>query len=185
MEKQDILKFRKLCEILIKGGTYTANKIVIEAGINWPTYKKILEWDIKDIKISASNLGRVQDFIKKHLNDLDYDGITPDVDIDIELGKQIIAASDKQNFDKIFKEMDKISERHDKRSQPEDPGPPKEKSLLPDRKDISFTGMDKLPNDQLTTVFLRVWLEMSARGLLAPVLKESGYSGKLVKEIII
>ncbi len=70
--KDDILKFRKLCEVLKKEKNYTGNKIVIESGLTWPTFQKLTKAPIDEIKIQASILAVIQDFIKKHIDDLNY-----------------------------------------------------------------------------------------------------------------
>lgn len=70
--KEDVLRFRKLCDILIKKG-YNKNKIVLESKLTWPTFQKILVEPIEEIHITASVLGIVQNFIKKHIDDLNYE----------------------------------------------------------------------------------------------------------------
>jgi hypothetical protein len=76
--KEDILKFRKLCYILIKDRGYTKDKITIEATLAWPTFQKILVTPIDELHIHSSNLGKVQDFIKKHIDAFTYEGIKSD-----------------------------------------------------------------------------------------------------------
>lgn len=75
--KDDILKFRKLCDVLIKEKDYNVNRIVIESGITWPTMKKLRETDINEIRIKASVLGQVQNYIHKHCEVLRMTGIHP------------------------------------------------------------------------------------------------------------
>lgn len=73
--KDDILKFRKLCDVLIKEKDYTVNKICIESGITWPTMKKLREEDIKEIKIRSSVLGQIQNYIRIHCDTIRFAGI--------------------------------------------------------------------------------------------------------------
>lgn len=78
--KEDILKFRKLCNILINEKEMTVNKICIESGITWPTMKKLREDDINDIHIMSSVLGQVQNYLHKHCDTIRLAGIIVDPD---------------------------------------------------------------------------------------------------------
>lgn len=91
--KEDVLKFRKLCDILINEKEMTVNKIVIESGITWPTIKTLREEDIDNIHIKSSILGRIQDYLKKHCEDMNYAGIKSETFVEKtekELGEQFI-----------------------------------------------------------------------------------------------
>ncbi len=75
---EDILKFRKLCEILKTEKKYSNKKLYLELGVSDPTLAKLLKEDLNTIKPRASVLALVQDFIKKHIDDINYAGIKPD-----------------------------------------------------------------------------------------------------------
>lgn len=77
--KDDILKFRKTCDVLIADKGYNKNKISIESKLTWPTLKKVLEDPVDEIKIMPSILGIIQDFNKKHIDDVRYAGIQSDI----------------------------------------------------------------------------------------------------------
>jgi hypothetical protein len=115
--KEDIEKFRKLCDILIREKDYTVNKISIESKISWPTMKKIRETqNIDDIKIHASVLGLIQDFQKKHCEDTNYAGIKPDPETVEKIrrnqadcreeNKSLQPQKTKEKLDNIQSEMD-------------------------------------------------------------------------------
>jgi len=74
--KDDILKFRSVCEILRKEKQYTNKQFCQELGISEPTLTKLLKDDINEIKPRASVLGIVQDFNKNHRSDVNYAGVT-------------------------------------------------------------------------------------------------------------
>lgn len=63
--KEDVLKFRKLCDILVKEYNMSVNQISIDSGITWPTMKKLREEDINTIGIKASILGQIQNYLHK------------------------------------------------------------------------------------------------------------------------
>lgn len=117
--KDDILKFRKTCNVLIADKGYNKNKISIESKLNWPTLKKVLEDPIDKIKIAASNLGLIQDFNKKHLDDVSYAGIVSwpvevkGSDISSALGREIkrrkIASSQAPRNDAAEKRKNRTS----------------------------------------------------------------------------
>jgi hypothetical protein len=74
--KDDILKFRKICGILLK--TESRKVICLDMGVSDPTLTKLLDSDLDDeFKIRASMLGMVQNFNKKHREILNYAGIEP------------------------------------------------------------------------------------------------------------
>jgi hypothetical protein len=75
--KDDILKFRKCVDVLKKEKGFSNVKICSEMGISDPTLKKLMETDIAELKPRASVLALVQDFNKKHCNDLNYADIKP------------------------------------------------------------------------------------------------------------
>jgi hypothetical protein len=75
--KDTIRKFRKVTGILIEEKGYTGTKIYKEMNISEPTLAKLLKEDIEEIKIKASVLAAVQDFNKRHIEDLNYAGIDP------------------------------------------------------------------------------------------------------------
>ena len=75
--KEDVIKFRKTCDILIKNKGYNKNRIVTESGISWPTFQKILVTPIDELHIQASVLGLVQDFNRKHCEDFNYANADP------------------------------------------------------------------------------------------------------------
>lgn len=73
--KDDILRFRKVCDVLMKEQKYTQSKLCAEMGVSEPTIMKLLKGDLAEFKIRASVLGVVQDFCEKHCDDLKYAGI--------------------------------------------------------------------------------------------------------------
>jgi len=73
--KEDILKFRKVVDILKSEKGYKLPQLVKEIGVSEPTFFKLINTDINELKIQASVLGLVQDFNKKHLDDIRYVGI--------------------------------------------------------------------------------------------------------------
>jgi len=75
---EDFLKFRKLCEVLKTEKGWAQKKFLLELDISQPTFNKLLKADIETIKFHASILGIIQDFIRKHIDDLNYAGIRPD-----------------------------------------------------------------------------------------------------------
>lgn len=76
--KEDLLKFRKCCEILKTEKDYTNGKLCKELGISEPTLFKLMTMDINEAKgLRDSTLGIIQDFLKKHCNDVNYAGIKP------------------------------------------------------------------------------------------------------------
>lgn len=76
--KEDLLKFRKCCEILKTEKDYTNGNLCKELGISEPTLFKLMTMDINEAKgLRASTLGIIQDFLKKHCNDVNYAGIKP------------------------------------------------------------------------------------------------------------
>jgi hypothetical protein len=113
--KEDILKFRKCVDILIKEKGYNKNKISIESKINWPTMKKLLEEDINVVHVKASNLGLVQDFLHKHCDDMNNAGIKSE---NIP-GELIDKYSDKKNENK-FKTWTEEQEEKQREQFPKD-----------------------------------------------------------------
>jgi len=75
---EDVLKFRKLCGVLKSEKKYSVKQIIAETGLSEPTVSKLLKDNPAELKIRPSVLGTVQDFIKKHISDLNYAGIRPD-----------------------------------------------------------------------------------------------------------
>jgi len=75
---EDFLKFHKLCEVLKTEKGWAQKKFLLELDISQPTFNKLLKADIETIKFQASILGIIQDFIRKHIGDLNYAGIRPD-----------------------------------------------------------------------------------------------------------
>ena len=73
--KEDILKFRKVCDILKQDKGYKLPQLIKELGVSEPTFYKLINTDINELKIQSSVLGLVQDFNKKHLDDVRYAGI--------------------------------------------------------------------------------------------------------------
>jgi DNA-binding Xre family transcriptional regulator len=83
--REDILKFRKVCVVLKSEKEYTNEKLCKELGISDPTLYKLINADIDELKgIRASTLGVIQDFMKRHCNDLNYAGIKPAPDNIVE-----------------------------------------------------------------------------------------------------
>lgn len=64
--KEEILKFRTICENMIKAGITNKNKITLETSISWPTFKKITEWSIDTVHVEDDTLERIVSFNKKH-----------------------------------------------------------------------------------------------------------------------
>ena len=83
--KEDILKFRKTCDVLLKEKGYTRGSICREAGMSEPTLQKLLNDELDSFKRSgqagmrSSTLGIIQDFNKRHKDDVTYAGIKSDV----------------------------------------------------------------------------------------------------------
>jgi hypothetical protein len=102
--KNDILKFRKCVEVLISEKGYNKNKISLELKLTWPTLKKILEAPIDEIKIQASVLGILQDFLKKHCNDINYAGIKPAPEAVQKMKKNLV------NYQESDKGIHEVSE---------------------------------------------------------------------------
>ena len=75
--KDTIRKFRKVTGILIEEKGYTGTRIYKEMNISEPTLAKLLKDDVEEMKIKASVLAAVQDFNKRHIEDLNYAGIAP------------------------------------------------------------------------------------------------------------
>ena len=77
--KEDVIKFRKVYNILIDKKVLTAKSIIKELGLSEPSLHKILTADLDELKgLRASTLGMLQDFMKRHINDLNYAGIESD-----------------------------------------------------------------------------------------------------------
>ena len=116
--KEDILKFRKLCGILVKQEGMSLNKVSIESGITWPTLKKVMEEGIDSIHIRSSVLGQVQDYLHKKADVLNYEGISSDVNItqksDEDLSAEVrkkeseVALAEKRK-EEFVKENEKVS----------------------------------------------------------------------------
>jgi hypothetical protein len=75
---EDIFRFRKLVKILTEQKRWTVKKVCMEVDISTATLKKLLGFPPDELKPQASVLGKVQNFIKKHIIDLDY----PDLALD-------------------------------------------------------------------------------------------------------
>ena len=81
----DILKFRKTCDILMKEKGYTRGSICREAGMSEPTLQKLLNDELDSFKRSgqagmrSSTLGIIQDFNKRHMDDVTYAGVKSEV----------------------------------------------------------------------------------------------------------
>lgn len=74
--KEAVIEFRKLCKVLIDEKGYTIDKICAETGLSYPTYDKLIKADLSEkCGIRASTIGILQDFHKKHVDDLRYQGI--------------------------------------------------------------------------------------------------------------
>jgi len=73
--REDIEKFRKLCQILTDGSGWSRHKIVVESKISEPTLKKILEEPIEEMKLRSSVLALMQDFIRAKKDEFMYAGI--------------------------------------------------------------------------------------------------------------
>ena len=73
MERDDITKFKKTCEVLKKEKNYTEKTIAEEMGISDVHVKNILR---DKVLIRASTLGMIQDFNKWHRTDLAYAGLS-------------------------------------------------------------------------------------------------------------
>jgi hypothetical protein len=135
--KEDVLKFRKVCDLLIREGGYNKNKISIESKLTWPTLKKVLESPIEEIHITASVLGFVQDFTKKHLDALTYEGInshkTDPEPEKREIVEQVKQKPAKEKTEGEERTLNHFSERRkkllEKRRPSKEPKPPAEKEL--------------------------------------------------------
>jgi hypothetical protein len=88
--KNDIIKFRKCVEILKKEKGYTNGRVCDEMGISGPTFHKLMTDDISEFKCRPSILGLVQDFNKKHCNDLNYAGIEPAPEAVVKMKKNLV-----------------------------------------------------------------------------------------------
>jgi RNA polymerase sigma-70 factor (ECF subfamily) len=60
-----ILKFKEICNLLIKDHGYNKNRIVIESGVSWPTFLKIWNNDVADISITKPTQELLTPFIQK------------------------------------------------------------------------------------------------------------------------
>lgn len=90
--KEDILKFRKCCEILKSEKGFTNEKLCKELGISDPTLSKLMTFDLSDLKgIRASTLGIIQGFLKRHCNDVNYAGIKSAPDNIVEKASEKIS----------------------------------------------------------------------------------------------
>ena len=76
--KDDVLRFRKCVEILKNEKGKSNKQIQVEMGVSEPTFSKLINDDISALKVRASILAAVQDFNRKHCNDINYAGIKPD-----------------------------------------------------------------------------------------------------------
>jgi transcriptional regulator with XRE-family HTH domain len=118
MEWNDIDKFKKICEILKKEKNYTDKIIAAEMGISDVHVNNILKDKI--LKIRASTLGKIQDFNKKHITDLEYAGLSNDNTKSVsEWAKTFLETEKAKNGIKIemtMKEMhDKAREEREKK----------------------------------------------------------------------
>lgn len=100
--KDDIIRFRKLCDILIKEKGYNKNRVVLESKLTWPTLKKVLEEPIDEIKIQSSVLGLIQDYCKVHKDDFTYAGIKSEPIPEREI--KIVSEIKKEDFGTIMPE---------------------------------------------------------------------------------
>lgn len=75
--KDTIRKFRKVVDILIREKGYTGTRVYEEMKISEPTLTKLMKEDVNEIKVRALVLAAVQDFNKRHIEDLNYAGIFP------------------------------------------------------------------------------------------------------------
>jgi hypothetical protein len=64
--KEEILKFRTICENMVKAGITNKNKITIESGISWPTFQKVMAWPIDTVHVEDEILARMVSFTRKH-----------------------------------------------------------------------------------------------------------------------
>ncbi len=62
-----IIQFRTLCTILREKYGYTSNKIIISAGLNWPTFKKVTETpEDKKMVLESLTIDKLKRFVEKH-----------------------------------------------------------------------------------------------------------------------
>lgn len=113
--KEDILKFRKLCDILLKDKGYSKSSICKEIGISEPTLQKLLTAELDSFNrdgssgMRASTLGIIQDFNKKHCNDLNYAGIKPAAIIEVD--KKVDTEKLKKNLSNYKEPEKKVEEK--------------------------------------------------------------------------
>jgi len=73
MDRDDIIKFRRICKTFLDSKQMTRKQIAGEIGLSEPSVVKALTVPIQDLKgLRASTLGAIQDFNKKHQSDADY-----------------------------------------------------------------------------------------------------------------
>jgi hypothetical protein len=119
---EDILKFRKLCGILKKEKCYNYKSLQSEIGVSEPTLAKLLKAKPEECKFYPSILGKVQDFIRKHIDDLNYAGIKPteqdkrqaDLLLDEKYHSSDSVKPDPEEVEKIRKNLSNYGSKTDK-----------------------------------------------------------------------
>jgi len=110
--KEDIGKFRTLALALLKSGKLTKADIMRTMNITDPTYKKLINDDINEVRIQASILAKVQDFCKTYAvyQGMDADGnLPPEITITPAAGKTG-KASQRELDDALAKARELIDE---------------------------------------------------------------------------
>jgi hypothetical protein len=146
---------------------------------------KLLDKPIDEIHIMSSVLGQVQDFIKKHIAILTYEGMGKTEPV---MNTQLDVLKDLENESEVkikakpgVKEARKQELKEREREELIHKGQP-----LVDFFDLKEgKRIDDLKPEEFRALFCRVWLEALSRGVLVEILSSSGYSGELTKKIVI
>jgi len=111
MERDDVLKFRKLCDVLIGENQWPLKRIAMSTGLSLPTIEKLRTSDLAELTgIRASSFAAMQDFVKRNITVLDYAGIKSQPleetkpTLPLEINKPNLAAPNKK-----LTEEDRIS----------------------------------------------------------------------------
>lgn len=73
--RNDVVRFRKLCDVLTKEHRWLQKQLFAEVGLSHTAVTTLWKGDVKDVKLRASTLGAIQDFIRKHIDKLNYAGV--------------------------------------------------------------------------------------------------------------
>lgn len=173
--REDIEKFRKVVAIILEKGQ-TKGLICKEMGMSGPTLQNLLTAELNSFNrdgqsgLRASTLGIIQDFNKRHIDDLNYAGIKAET---IELSTEPLIHLKPGVKEKPMKELEEQGKGDFSVKLKKDAG------------EDDIVRINELSPDDFRAAFCRVWLEALSRGVLVQILQESGYSGELTKKIVI